>query len=801
MEHLAAAFQATHNPTILKTAPRRRRAQKGGHTERRRKKLSFKLFLSLPSLSLILILSGLFYQHTPAQATETEPTLNHVDGAELFTHHKNPMSYMRFMHYRNSAGQVAYCTDYDKGGPADGGTFWDQGADAIYGPLEYYVSHGYPATTYISGQWWSADEAETLTQLAIWIHRGGVGLDGTCVNSEGQHQNMHNIDGDPRDSTLFEAAVSFYYEGISGYTPYGLHFCYLWKQPNTATQNMLVGIVYNGTNDFTLKKVSSDSGCTTGNDNYSFAGAVYGIYSDEVCSTLVQTVTLDEKGEANIPALTPGPYYIKELSPPMGYKPNNNVVSITALGDQSLTTTVTDDPWMDQIKIQKADSWTSLSQNNTLYSLAGAEFDIVKNDPAQETVATLVTDETGSATSAFLPLGDYQVVEKKAPLGYAIAKGYFSCTLTQELAEQGIPYQLDVPEAPQYDPGEMLIQKNDAETGDEKPLGGGSLAGAHFKVSFFASCADQDNLPETPTRSWTLKTDKDGKTSLKRAFENPNVYLEDGPSFYLNEEGKVVFPLGVVKVEETKAPEGYMLPERTAWYYTILPTNDGVRELHVVNTVWVPESLKRGELEFIKAHGETMARMRHIPFKITSLSTDESHLVTTDENGHFSTESSNYAHSENTNVNDGALDGERVDEAKLDDASGTWFYGHTDPARTNPINDEVGALPYDTYRIQELPCSQNEGLKLVDVTATVSRDKQLVKFGTIDDDPEDPVDPEDPPAEERKEERSSSEKLPKTGIATFSVLGLLGGGAASTVVGVSKFKKAHPAKNPNGHVW
>lgn len=811
MEHLAADFQAINsNSALLRAASKRCGKGGNGRKGKEKRRLFFKLTLFLLGVLLIPILFEIVYRHTPAEASGDEPTLSHVDGAQVFTHHKNGMSYMRFMHYRSSSNQVSYCLDYDKEGPVDGGTLWNQGADAIYGPLEYYIAHGYPTTTYIAGQWWSADEAETLTQLAIWIHRGSVGLDGSCINSEGKHQNMHNIDGDPRDSTLFDAAVRFYQEGVGGYTPYGMRFCYLWRQPNASTQNMLVGILYDGTNNFTLRKSSSNPNCTTGNNRYSFAGAVYGLYTDSCCATLAQTVALNEAGEANIPSLAPGPYYIKEITPPKGYKANGDVVSIIAYGDQSMTASVVDDPWMGRIKIQKLDSWTSVSQGNNLYSLAGAEFDLVKNTPSHEKVGTLVTDETGSVTSHPLPLGDYQIVERKAPMGYAVAKGYFSCTLTQENAEQNRPYEVEVPEAPQYDPGEMLIQKDDAETGDNQPLGNGSLAGANFKVSFFAGSSNQDDLPENPTRSWILKTDKEGKTSLGRAFENPSVYLEDGASFYLNQEGKVVLPLGVVKIEETKAPAGYKLPERAAWFYTISPTNDGYQERHAVGTVWVPEPIKRGDIEFVKAHGGTMERLHHIPFRVTSLTTGESHLITTDENGFFSTETSNYAHSENTNANDRALDGETVDESKLDDASGTWFYGHANPARSNPVTDEVGALPYDTYRIQELPCSENKGLKLVDVTATVSRDKQLIKFGTIDDDPMEIDEPktadeteklDEPSTVQAKEERSSSGKLPKTGVVTVSALGLLGGGAASTVVGISKYRKIHRAKNPNGNVW
>ena len=45
-----------------------------------------------------------------------------------------------------------------------------------------------------------------------------------------------------------------------------------------------------------------------------------------------------------------------------------------------------------------------------------------------------------------------------------------------------------------------------------------------------------------------------------------------------------------------------------------------------------------------------------------------------------------------------------------------------------------GALPYDTYTLEELPCSGNEGYELVKVpNITISRNKTTIYLGTIDD--------------------------------------------------------------------
>lgn len=63
--------------------------------------------------------------------------------------------------------------------------------------------------------------------------------------------------------------------------------------------------------------------------------------------------------------------------------------------------------------------------------------------------------------------------------------------------------------------------------------------------------------------------------------------------------------------------------------------------------------------------------MAGVPFKITSVTTGENHIVVTDENGMFSTASDCVPHSQNTNRGETAEDGiwfgsiEALDDAKV----------------------------------------------------------------------------------------------------------------------------------------
>lgn len=114
-------------------------------------------------------------------------------------------------------------------------------------------------------------------------------------------------------------------------------------------------------------------------------------------------------------------------------------------------------------------------------------------------------------------------------------------------------------------------------------------------------------------------------------------------------------------------------------------------------------------------------------FKLTSKTTGESHVVVTDENGYFSSASSWNKHTHETNANDWALAAEGViDSSKLDATAGVWFGG------TTP-DDSKGALPYDTYLIEELRCSANEGYQLIETSVIVSRDGKVYDFGTLTD--------------------------------------------------------------------
>ncbi len=123
--------------------------------------------------------------------------------------------------------------------------------------------------------------------------------------------------------------------------------------------------------------------------------------------------------------------------------------------------------------------------------------------------------------------------------------------------------------------------------------------------------------------------------------------------------------------------------------------------------------IKRGDIEGVKIGVGTHKRLADVPFRITSKTTGENHVVVTDDNGQFSTSADWASHKHNTNAGKTSEDG-------------VWF-GTSEP-------DDKGALPYDTYIIEELRSDSNKGFELIPpFEIVVSRNNLVIDLGTLTD--------------------------------------------------------------------
>ena len=418
-------------------------------------------------------------------------------------------------------------------------------------------------------------------------------------------------------------------------------------------------------------------------------------------------------------------------------RPPHNSYHNTQVGVQRMHTTITVYKVVKgYIELQKASTCTNVSDNNKLYSLAGAEFSIY--DASGKFVQKLTTNEKGeTGRSGLLTAGTYTVKETKAPEGYYAADDF---TVT---VNAGQVTKKTVGDKPYDDPLGMLVGKFDGEKtyngAGNLPQGSATLADAEFTVDYYDTF-DYDNYDDLkkadiePTRSWTFKTDSDGFTY----FDTED--FVSGDAFYYNDQNIACIPRGTIVVRETKAPTGYL--KSNAVSFQKIMEGSKPETFVTYDTAKVPEQVYRSDFEFTKKAENGSDCLAGVPFKVTSLTTGESHIAVTDENGYFSSASSWNAHDGNTNANDWALTADgTIDSSKLNASAGFWFgnntvVGEDGNATTGDAlkaDNSLGAMPFDTYSVEELRCTANEGYALVNTTVTVSRSGASIDFGTLDD--------------------------------------------------------------------
>ncbi|WP_455137742.1 SpaA isopeptide-forming pilin-related protein [Thermophilibacter sp.] len=498
-----------------------------------------------------------------------------------------------------------------------------------------------------------------------------------------------------------------------------------------------------------VAKADADLAAATAQGDATLEGAEISIYNRSDAAVCVNDVVyqsgdvvarlrLDESGAASTGVVLPyGTYEARETAAPTGYllneawsqtfevREDGQTVELAGLADEVVRGGVT---------VRKTDAELGESRPQGDAALAGAAFTVYNRSAAPvvvgghtcavgEAVATITTDEGGRASTGErdLPFGTYELRETAAPEGYLPDEEW---TRTIEVRADGAVTDLTAPEHAVTEDvirGGVAVRKTDRELvgqdghgGAESasvPLGAATLAGAVLEV----------------TNDSTHEVLVDGIT-----YQGGEVVL----TLVTDEAGAAstapdALPYGTYTVREVAAPEGYLVSD--GWSETVEVREDGrVYEL-TSDADAVADQVVRGDLSLQKssAGGE---RMAGVPFRVTSLTTGEWHLVVTDENGMLDTSANWNSHGERTNASDAALlaDG-TIDEGALDAGAGVWFSGRSD-ATTAP-DDALGALPYDTYAIDELRCSANEGHNLVGTIVRVSRDGVNLDVGTFDDEP------------------------------------------------------------------
>ena len=441
----------------------------------------------------------------------------------------------------------------------------------------------------------------------------------------------------------------------------------------------------------------------------------------------VLTLTTGEDGTAQTDsgALPYGTYTARETKASTGYLLNSDWSRTFFVTDQGEVVDCTDTPLEETVirggaEFAKIDAERDTAVPQGDATLAGAEVTITNASANAvevngtwyqpgEDVLTITTGEDGTAATAAdaLPYGSYTARETKASRGYLLNESWsrsFQVSTDGEVVDcTTTPLPEDVIR------GGARFSKIDAERDEAVPEGSATLAGAEI----------------------TIRNDSARSVLVNGTWHQPG---EDVLTVTTGEDGTAqtaadALPYGTYTARETSPSRGYLL--NSDWSRTFSVSEDG--EVVDCTDTPVEEQVIRGDDFAVKADEDSMSRMAGVPFLITSDTTGEWHVVVTDENGMIDTSSDWNPHTQRTNASDAAYDASTgtVDDSKLDSGAGVWFSGNADGA--TPVDDSLGALPYDTYTVQELRSSANEGHNLASFKVYVTRNGVKLNMGTVDD--------------------------------------------------------------------
>ena len=496
---------------------------------------------------------------------------------------------------------------------------------------------------------------------------------------------------------------------------------YIYNEDSSSTQSFM-GWDYIPTGSLEIRKVSGNTDMTDNNSCYSLEGAVFDVYNGS--NQRIGRITTNASGRGRLDGIEAGQsgLYIVEVSPPKGYALNTSKISFEISAGQTTTVRVTDRPQNDPVGIllRKLDSDTSTPLPQGDAYLEGAEFtvkyykglysnegELSGLDPARTWI--LRTGINGTAylhpdylvsgdpfyysgnNDPTLPLGTVTIQETKAPEGYLINNEIYIRQITSEgTAESVFTYNEPIVKE-NVIRGGVLIEKWDNETVKHKPQGGASFEGAVFEII---------------------------NRSMNYVVVNGRVY-SPGEAVYsitTDETGTAVtsndlLPYGTYEVREVSPPDkGYLATGVLSRTFSIIE-DVVIVELNTSETA-IRNNPIRGDLRGVKISGGNHDRLAGIPFRITSKTTGENHEIVTDVNGEFNTSSVWTPHSNNTNRG-------------LTEYDGIWF------GETGTLNDELGALLYDRYLVEELRCEANKGMELLSFEVFIYRHNTVVNLGTL----------------------------------------------------------------------
>lgn len=299
--------------------------------------------------------------------------------------------------------------------------------------------------------------------------------------------------------------------------------------------------------------------------------------------------------------------YIQSLPLPSGvdvYKCRNDENGTNWQGTFTKRQDVVYSIWnpLGKLQIKKTSANTSITDNNSCYSLANAVYGVYKSESDAKNdknrVSSLKTNENGWSNTIELNANTYYLKEVTPPKGYALSSAINKITVTSgKTTQYGTNGELK--DYPQSDPVRILLGKVDKETNKNKPQGSASLAGAEFTIKYYKGLYDSDPAKsgQVPARSWVVKTDSDGYCRLDKAF------VVSGDELYYASNGDATLPIGTITIQESKAPTGYFINNEV--FVRKITTSGSAEGVNTFNMPKVNEKVIKFDIKKVQAGTST----------------------------------------------------------------------------------------------------------------------------------------------------------------------------------------------------
>ena len=435
------------------------------------------------------------------------------------------------------------------------------------------------------------------------------------------------------------------------------------------------------------------------------------------------------------------------------------------------------------VRVVKADHDLHRSYAQGDATLNGVKYDIINRSKSVverdgkiykpgEVVMTITTkwnEQTKlyeAVSGNVLPYGTYEIKEVQTSVGYLNA-GWDKTFVIRK--EGDLKEFKDIKSEWNENAvirGGVIVSKVDRETHQYLSLGEAHLDGAKFDIVNKSKANVYVNGKEYKVGDvvTTITAFYDKKTNKYIAQTKPDT-----------------LPYGTYEIHEVATGTGYLFDTQSRGYSFTFKIRDNLKMVDLTRAAGAHEGgkavfenkVQREDWNFKKKDAETMERMDHVVFTVTSNTTGETHVIVTDENGIWGSAYNQNTH--NTNANDpdspitnGAVikndKGEYIvkDTKKLDTTAGVYFTGlkpgvakWAKDGKSYDVNgykvvvrDDRRSFPYDTYTVKELPSDKNRRHRMVKFTVTLHKYGNPdgpgidTDYGTVDNHPLQQLNPE-----------------------------------------------------------